>query len=356
MGEAELGHDDLLTRGREALGRGAWSDARDSFERAVALSETPDALEGLGAAAWWQNDAPAVFEAREHAYRLYRRREDRTGAARMASALALDNTELPTPTVVSIWILRPMRRRCFPHSLGIDGCLRDLDTKPRGGRPLNATRTRFPAIIVAVAPAVLLAGLASHPYLPRLPDDAAVAAAVTSDTTRWGLSHLTVAVGSGLIVLAFLAVRSYLREAGEERWSGPALPFVVIGSTLFGFLPGMEFAPLAAAEAGGDVQAAQAALEPWFVPILVTGAITFALGVVGFARGIARSRILRPRLTGFVVGALVVMAAARFVPLGAVQLYVQGAAGIAALWPLAYEMWKQPQARPAERSLPLPAA
>jgi LuxR family maltose regulon positive regulatory protein len=110
MGEAELGHDDLLTRGREALGRGAWSDARDSFERAVALSETPDALEGLGTAAWWQNDAPAVFEAREHAYRLYRRREDRTGAARMASALALDNVVFRgEEPVASGWLQRAHR-------------------------------------------------------------------------------------------------------------------------------------------------------------------------------------------------------------------------------------------------------
>lgn len=89
-GEPELTYDDLLRGGREALRRGAWSDARDRFERAVALSETPDALEGLGAAAWWQSDAPAVLEARERAYGLYLKREDRTGAARMASALALD--------------------------------------------------------------------------------------------------------------------------------------------------------------------------------------------------------------------------------------------------------------------------
>ncbi|MGH9183785.1 MAG: hypothetical protein ACRDZ9_08295 [Acidimicrobiales bacterium] len=65
-----------------------------------------------------------------------------------------------------------------------------------------------------------------------------------------------------------------------------------------------------------------------------------ALGVLGFARGIVDSGALSPRLTGLVVGALLVMAAARVVPLGAVQLYVQGAAGIVALWPLAGRMWK----------------
>jgi hypothetical protein len=169
--------------------------------------------------------------------------------------------------------------------------------------------------------------------------------------------HLTVGVASGLLVLAFLAIRSYLREAGEDRWSILALPFIVVGSTLFAVLPGMEFAPLAAAEAGADVQATQAALAPWFLPVLGTGAATFAIGVFAFAKGIADGRILSRRLTWLVVGALVVMAVARLVPVGAVQFYVQGAAGIVALWPLAYEMWKRPEAaRPAGQPRPMPAA
>jgi hypothetical protein len=219
----------------------------------------------------------------------------------------------------------------------------------------QATRARFGAAIVAIAPAVMLAGLVSHPYIVTLPDEVAVAEAATADTTRWGLVHLTVGVGSGLLMLAFLAIRSYLRDAGEERWSVLALPFIVVGSTLFTVLPGMEFAPLAAAEAGADVQATQAALAPWFLPILVTGAATFAAGVFAFAKGIADSRILSRRLSRLVVGALVVMAVARFVPVGAVQFYVQGAAGIVALWPLAYEMWRHPEARPAEQPRPMPA-
>jgi hypothetical protein len=220
----------------------------------------------------------------------------------------------------------------------------------------ETTRARARAAIVAVAPVVLLAGFVSHPYIGMgPPNDAAVAAAVVSDTTRWGLSHLAVSVGSGLAVLAFLAIRSYLREAGEERWSALAVPFIVMGSTLYAVLPGLEFAPLAAAETGGDVRAAQAALLPWFVPVLATGAFTFALGIFGFARGIAYTGVLGRRLTWLVVGALAVMAAARLVPLGAVQFYVQGAAGIVALWPLAYEMWRHPEARPAGQPLPMPA-
>jgi len=215
------------------------------------------------------------------------------------------------------------------------------------------TRARFRAAIVAIAPAGLLAAFVYHPYIANLTDKAAVAAALASDTTRWGLSHLAVGVGSGLAVLAFLAIRSYLREAGEERWSLLALPFIVMGSTLFAFLPAMEIAMLAAAEVGADVQAVQTALDSWFFPIFLIAAITFALGVLGFAMGIVRSRVLGPRLTWLVVGAFVVMAAARFVPLGA-ALYVGGVAAIVALWPLAYEMWMHPEAKSAGQPRPMP--
>jgi hypothetical protein len=224
----------------------------------------------------------------------------------------------------------------------------------RGGYLMSATTSaRFRAAIVAIAPAVLLAGFVYHPYIAPPTDPEAIAAAAASDTTRWGLAHLGIAVGYGLAVLAFLAIRSYLREAGEERWSILALPFIVIGSTLFVVLTGMEIGLLAAAETGADIQAVQSALFPWFIPILLTGALSFALGALGFAMGIVRSGVLGPRLTWLVVGALVVMAVARFVPLS-VAPYVIAAAGIAALWPLAYQMWKHPEAaRPAGQSRPI---
>ncbi len=121
-------------------------------------------------------------------------------------------------------------------------------------------------------------------------------------------------MGSGFTALAFLAIRSHLSEAGEQRWSVLALPFIVMSITLFAVLPGMEFAALAAAETGADAKAVQTALFPWFVPILLTSGVSFVLGVLGFARGIADSHVLSPRLTRLTVIALTVMAASRFVP------------------------------------------
>lgn len=218
----------------------------------------------------------------------------------------------------------------------------------------QTTRSRYRGAIVAIAPAVLLAGFAYHPFLDPPIDPGAVAVAAAADTTRWGIAHLTVALGYGLVMLGFLAIRSHLREAGEERWSGVALPFIVMGSTLFVILTGMEFAPLAAAETGADARRAQAALLPWFLPIVLTGGVSFALGAIGFAVAVVRSRVLGPGPTRLVAGALIVMAVARFVPLSAAN-YVIGAAGILALWPLAYAMWREPMPRPAESPRPVPA-
>jgi hypothetical protein len=206
--------------------------------------------------------------------------------------------------------------------------------------------TRWQAAVTAIAPVVLLAGYAYHPYIHNLTDGTAVASAAL-DTTRWGLSHLLVAVGSGFIALAFLAVRSALRTRGEERWSRVALPFVVMGCTLFAVLPGMEFALLAVIDTGADVAATRAAVEaldPWFLPILLTGSTVFALGALGFAAAIVRSRMLSPAATWLVVGALVVMAMARFVPFGLILQYVGGVAGIVGLWPLAFAMLKHAEA------------
>jgi hypothetical protein len=215
----------------------------------------------------------------------------------------------------------------------------------------TTTQSTLRAGTVAIAPAILLAALSSHPYLPgQQPNVEALAAEVAANPTRWGLVHVATGVASGLLILAFLSVRSYLQKAGEDRWSALGLPFVIIGSTLYAMLPAMEFAPLAAVETGGNVQAAQAALLPWFAPLLLIGAVSFGIGVLAFAVGIARSRVLGPGATRLVSVALVVMAASRFVPWSAIQFYVQGAAGVIALLPLAAEMWRRPEPRPANPS------
>ena len=81
---------DFLRKGREALARTAWRQARAAFQKALRSGESAEAWEGLGNAAWWLGDFPTVFRARDRAYRLYRQTSDRRGAARLAIAIAGD--------------------------------------------------------------------------------------------------------------------------------------------------------------------------------------------------------------------------------------------------------------------------
>jgi LuxR family transcriptional regulator, maltose regulon positive regulatory protein len=80
-----------LANARSALARAEWERARRAFEAALTAVETAEALEGLAAAAWWQDDAEVVIASRERAYKLYRERGDSRGAARVATALAEDH-------------------------------------------------------------------------------------------------------------------------------------------------------------------------------------------------------------------------------------------------------------------------
>jgi hypothetical protein len=207
-------------------------------------------------------------------------------------------------------------------------------------------RNRGRVAVLSVAPAVLCVALVAHPFISgRLPNEADIAEGVTADTTMWAVVHLAASVASALIAIAFLAVRSYLREAGEDRLSARGVPLVVMGSTLFAVLPGMEFAPLAAAESGAtmaEIEAAQTAIVNWFVLVLLAGAVTFSTGVILFATAIWTTRVAGAGLTTVVVAALVVMAVTRFVPLSIAQFYAQSAAALVALWPLAYLMWTRP--------------
>ena len=96
--------------GRAALKRGAWAEARASFEAALAEEETAEALEGLSWATWWLDDVDACFDARERAYRRYREDGDLRGAARMALWLSDDHSEFRRKEAVAGgWFQRAAR-------------------------------------------------------------------------------------------------------------------------------------------------------------------------------------------------------------------------------------------------------
>jgi ATP/maltotriose-dependent transcriptional regulator MalT len=108
----------LLDMGLKALAEGSWVEARSSFEAALRKRETPEALEGLSWAAWWLDDAPSVFEARDRAYRLYRQRSDPASAARMAIWLAIDHLDFHGAHAVTAGWLRRATRLLEPLSPG----------------------------------------------------------------------------------------------------------------------------------------------------------------------------------------------------------------------------------------------
>jgi LuxR family maltose regulon positive regulatory protein len=113
-------HDEPLGACREALEGGAWQRARSCFERALASDESPEALEGLSWAAWWLDDAGAVLEARERAYRLYKKRGNDAGAARMATWLAVDQLDFNGASAVAAGWLGRARRLLEPLQPGPD--------------------------------------------------------------------------------------------------------------------------------------------------------------------------------------------------------------------------------------------
>lgn len=99
--------DDPLVRGREALARGDWEQARECF---AAAGETPAALDGLAWTGWWLADERLTIDARERAYRAYRAAGDDGAAARVAAWLATDHREFRGEEAVARgWLRRAQR-------------------------------------------------------------------------------------------------------------------------------------------------------------------------------------------------------------------------------------------------------
>jgi tetratricopeptide (TPR) repeat protein len=101
--------------GDDAQARGAWVEARAAYEAVLRDHEVPEALEGLGTAAWWLDMAELVFDCRERAYRLYVAREDRAAAARVAVWLAWDSWAFRGESAVANGWLQRARRLLENH-------------------------------------------------------------------------------------------------------------------------------------------------------------------------------------------------------------------------------------------------
>ncbi|MGH8834133.1 MAG: LuxR C-terminal-related transcriptional regulator [Actinomycetes bacterium] len=101
---------DAVERGRMALARGGWHEARACFEQALELSDVAEVWDGLSWACWWLEEGSAAIQARERAYRLYKEGGDLRGAARMAIWLANDHGDFRSEEAVAQgWLRRAAR-------------------------------------------------------------------------------------------------------------------------------------------------------------------------------------------------------------------------------------------------------
>ena len=209
------------------------------------------------------------------------------------------------------------------------------------------------AAIVATCPLLLLTALVSHPYLAgRQPNVHALAHAVASDPTRWGVVHLATGVGSALMALAFIAIRNHLHESGETRWSNRGLPLVVVGSTLVRHAPRDGAGPPRRRRVGrrpcrgspSPARLVRARARPQ------RGHVRSGDGLLRAQRASQQGRRARHR-PAHRRSRSSSWRISRFVPFAAVQFYVQSIACCAALLPLAYAIWRQP--RPAHAATAL---
>ena len=101
--------DELVQRGRDAAGRGAWREAYDILTAADSAELSPEDLELIGEAASWTGPTERCIEVRERAFSAYQASGDRRSAARLALALVRDHGLLRAGSVAAGWYKRAER-------------------------------------------------------------------------------------------------------------------------------------------------------------------------------------------------------------------------------------------------------
>lgn len=206
-------------------------------------------------------------------------------------------------------------------------------------------------VALFLAPVVFLAGILAHPFVTTYRDTSVVAGAVTSAPARWALSHLFIAVGLGLLLVAVAVMRREFRDAGEQRWSVVAMPLLFVGATLLSALVGSEVTLAAVATTGQDVLAVLQASQTLTAPLYLGGALLFAAGWLTLAVAFRRVPILPSLQNRMVVVALLVVPIAMFIPQTS-GTYAYGIALLVPNWLLGYRMFSVARASAIPDSTP----
>jgi hypothetical protein len=195
--------------------------------------------------------------------------------------------------------------------------------------------------VLFIAPAVFFAGVLGHPFVGDYADTSVVADAVKAAPGQWAVSHLLLAIGLGLVLLAVLVIRHEFRSAGEQRWSAGGLPLVIVGATLLGAIVGSEITLAAVVDSGGDVLAVREAGETLMLPLFLGAVLSFDLGWLCFAMAFYRARILPTALNRWAIVALVAIPIASFIP-QTWGTYGYGLAILTVSWLVGYRMIVEP--------------
>lgn len=154
-------------------------------------------------------------------------------------------------------------------------------------------RSRLYSTLIAAFPIVLATGIVLIPVVtdysnPTLAEEA------TEQSIRWFLGHIHSAAAFGIGVLACCCIGDVLYRRGQRNRVIFALPFIAVGAGLHAASMGASgIGPLAIVEAGqtaGIFFEGNNTLGPG---VFVAGTMTFGLGLIALAFGIARTDLLK---------------------------------------------------------------
>lgn len=98
-----------IDRARDALARGAWSEAYEALHEVDPSLLSARDLEGLADAAWWVSRFSESLDVRQKAYAAYAAEGDDLAAAGMAARLAIEHFVRDEPSVGAGFLMRARR-------------------------------------------------------------------------------------------------------------------------------------------------------------------------------------------------------------------------------------------------------
>lgn len=195
----------------------------------------------------------------------------------------------------------------------------------------EVARAQVDRAVLFVAPVVFLAGLVAHPFVRNYMDTEVIATAISGAPGRWGMAHLIIALGVGLVLLAALAIRRQFQIAGEHRWSGIGLALLIVGGVLLGAVVGAEITLSAVVNSGFDVLAVLIEAETWTRPLFIGGIALFALGWLSFAVAFHKVAMLGQTRSRLAIMALIAIPVGTLIP-QTTGSYVYGVAVLVVSW------------------------